>query len=135
MANLARPSWWRVGEDDLGYKQLYTHMDTEHILEMVKGIVHNTDSNYSGQIDYTEYLVAAINKDKLLTRDKLQKAFQSFDLNGDGVISKDEWEKCFGNTKLSHQDWKTFLEEVDSNKDGNISIEEFFNFLEKTCIR
>jgi calcium-dependent protein kinase len=104
-------------------------------LEMVKGIVQNTDSNYSGQIDYTEYLVAAINKDKLLTRDKLKKAFQSFDLNGDGVITKDEWEKCFGNTKLSQQDWMTFLEEVDSNKDGNISIEEFFLFLEKTCIR
>lgn len=110
-------------------------MDTEQILQMVKSIVQNTDSNYSGEIDYTEYLVAAINKDKLLTRDKLQKAFQSFDLNGDGYISKEEWEKCFGNTKLSQQDWVTFLEEVDSNKDGNISIDEFFNFLEKTCIR
>lgn len=110
-------------------------MDTEQILLMVKSIVQNTDSNYSGEIDYTEYLVAAINKDKLLTRDKLQKAFQSFDLNGDGYISKEEWEKCFGNTKLSQQDWVTFLEEVDSNKDGNISIDEFFIFLEKTCIR
>jgi calcium-dependent protein kinase len=110
-------------------------LDTEQILQMVKSIVQNTDSNYSGEIDYTEYLVAAINKDKLLTRDKLQKAFQSFDLNGDGYISKEEWEKCFGNTKLSQQDWVTFLEEVDSNKDGNISIDEFFNFLEKTCIR
>lgn len=110
-------------------------MEQEQIARMVKEIIHNTDSNFSGEIDYTEYLVAAINKDKVLTRDKLQKTFQSFDLNGDGVITKDEWEKGFGNTKLSKQEWITFLEEIDSNKDGNISMDEFFNFLEKTCIR
>lgn len=63
-----------------GYKQVYTHLDDATIHNMVDTIIQNTDFNYSGQIDYTEYLVAAINKDKLLTRDKLTKAFQSFDL-------------------------------------------------------
>jgi calcium-dependent protein kinase len=63
-----------------GYKQLYSHLDYPHIVELVDNIIQNTDTNQSGQVDYTEYLVAAINKDKLLTRDKLQKAFQSFDL-------------------------------------------------------
>lgn len=110
-------------------------MEPDQIEDMVREIIQNIDSNMSGQVDYTEYLVAAISKDKVLTRDKLQKTFHSFDLNGDGIITKDEWEKCFGNTKLSKQDWMTFLEEVDSNKDGNISMEEFLNFLEKTCIK
>lgn len=52
----------------------------EEIEHMVKEIVNNADYNQSGQIDYTEYLVSAIQKEKLVTKDKLQKAFQSFDL-------------------------------------------------------
>ena len=124
-----------------GYKAVYAHLDDAAINTMVDTIIQNTDYNFSGQIDYTEYLVAAINKDKLITRDKLTKTFQSFDLvdsdhqNGDGFITKEEWEKCFGNTKLSTQDWTTFLEEVDSNKDGTISLDEFFLFLERNIIR
>ena len=50
---------------------------------MVREIVNNADYNQSGQIDYTEYLVSAIQKEKLVTKDKLQKAFQSFDLVGE----------------------------------------------------
>ena len=43
-------------------------------------VFDNADYNMSGEIDYTEYLISAISKTTLLTRDKLQKAFQSFDL-------------------------------------------------------
>jgi calcium-dependent protein kinase len=62
------------------YKMVHTHLDENTVNGMVDNIIQNTDFNFSGQIDYTEYLVAAINKEKLLTRDKLTKAFQSFDL-------------------------------------------------------
>ena len=31
-------------------------------------------------VDYTEYLVIAMQKEKLLSRDKLTKAFNAFDL-------------------------------------------------------
>jgi len=54
--------------------------------------------------------------------------------NGDGLISKEEWEKCFGNRQFSDQDWAMFLEDVDVNKDGNISLAEIFDFLEKTMV-
>ena len=51
------------------------------------------------------------------------------------MISKEEWEKCFGNQKMSQGDWLLFLDEVDVNKDGNISIQEFNDFLEKIIVR
>lgn len=36
---------------------------------------------------------------------------------------------------MSDNDWKLFLEDADHNKDGSISLEEFFLLLEKTIIR
>lgn len=109
---------------------------------MVTSIIQQADYNHSGQVDYTEYLVSAINKEKLLTKDKLNKAFELFDLvwcpitqDGDGLITKEEWEGCFGNTKMSVGDWNIFLEDVDTNRDGQISREEFFNFLERMVVR
>ena len=36
---------------------------------------------------------------------------------------------------MSQGDWLLFLEEVDVNKDGNISIHEFNEFLEKIIVR
>lgn len=51
------------------------------------------------------------------------------------MITKEEWEGCFGNTKMSVGDWNIFLEDVDTNKDGQISREEFFAFLEKMAVR
>jgi len=32
-------------------------------------------------------------------------------------------------------DWNIFLEDVDTNKDGQISRDEFFAFLEKMAVR
>lgn len=54
--------------------------------------------------------------------------------NGDGLISKEEWEKCFGNKQFSDHDWAMFLEDVDTNKDGNISLAEIMEFLDKAMI-
>ena len=65
---------------DQGYKQAYPHLDTMTLQMTVEKIIENTDYNHSGQIDYTEYLVSAINKDKLVTRERLQKVFKAFDL-------------------------------------------------------
>ena len=36
---------------------------------------------------------------------------------------------------MSEKDWQMFLDEVDSNKDGSISIEEFMSFLDKHCLQ
>ena len=63
-----------------GFQQAYPHYDDIKIKSMVAQVFDNADYNMSGQIDYTEYLISAISKQTLLTRDKLQQAFQSFDL-------------------------------------------------------
>lgn len=50
-----------------GYMQLYG-FDKEHASTTVEDIFKQVDSNNSGKIDFTEFVVAAINKDKLLSK-------------------------------------------------------------------
>jgi calcium-dependent protein kinase len=64
----------------VGFKQVYPHLDDEAINDQVANIIRNADGNQSGLVDYTEYLVIAMQKEKLLSRDKLTKAFNAFDL-------------------------------------------------------
>jgi Ca2+-binding EF-hand superfamily protein len=59
---------------------VYPHLDDDAINEQVASIIRNADGNQSGLVDYTEYLIIAMQKEKLLSRDKLTKAFNAFDL-------------------------------------------------------
>lgn len=50
-------------------------------------ILASVDEDNSGQIGFEEFLVTAIEPLKLLTRDKLTKAFRTFDTDGGGSVS------------------------------------------------
>lgn len=56
--------------------------------EMEK-IMRLLDLNKSGVIDYTEFLVGAIDPSEYLTVDNLEKAFHFFDIDHSGVITID----------------------------------------------
>ena len=53
------------------------------------------DTDKDGKIDYGEFISAAINRTRLLSADNLRIAFNLFDKNGDGVISKEELQQVF----------------------------------------
>ena len=63
-----------------GYRKTFPQYEDIQIKSLVSGIFKNADFDKSGRIDYTEYLISAMNKQILLSQDKLHKAFQSFDL-------------------------------------------------------
>ena len=56
----------------------------------------SVDSDNSGFIDYSEFVVAAMNEKQLTSNDKLQAAFKMFDKDGSGVISADEIKEVLG---------------------------------------
>ena len=46
------------------------------------------DINQSGKVDFTEFLIAAMNHEKLLSVSKMEQAFKILDIDGDGFIDK-----------------------------------------------
>lgn len=57
---------------------------------MVVANAQEADVNGDGTFDYEEFLAATINVGKLEREDHLKRAFEHFDLDGNGQISHDE---------------------------------------------
>ena len=101
-------------------KATYTKTELEEIFI-------GLDSDKSGNIDYTEFLKAALNKQKLLCETNLQAAFNYFDIDKNGVITKEELLLVFskGNANLGDDLCDAMIKEIDNNKDKSISFDEF----------
>jgi len=94
LANLKelREVFNRFDESGDGYLQLEEITNgLKEVLGHVRGnmkvfdeILEALDKNRNGVIDYTEFLTAASNKEKLLTEKNLRFAFNMFDKNQDG---------------------------------------------------
>ena len=91
--------------------------------EEVDRIMMVADTDGSGEIDYSEWVVAAINKTTLLTNEKLEAAFNLFDKDNSGTISAGEVKDVLGIGKnIGDSVWNDIINEVDDNGDGEISF-------------
>jgi len=111
------------------YKKVFADKASSE-LDIIK-IIEEVDINNSGYIDFTEFIIASMNREKLLSQKKLEQAFQLFDQDNDGFITRSELANIMGGIELDDEQWKKLVEEVDTNKDGKISQEEFKNLLVK----
>mmetsp|Transcript_17591 Transcript_17591/g.19798 ORF Transcript_17591/g.19798 Transcript_17591/m.19798 type:complete len:173 (+) Transcript_17591:1079-1597(+) len=106
----------------IGYRQLMGDLaeaEVDRIMEIA-------DADKSGSIDYSEWVVATINKAQLLSDEKLKQAFQLFDRDGGGTISSTEVKEVLGVGKaFDEKIWDEIIGEVDIDGDGEISYEEF----------
>jgi len=104
--------------------------------EEVETMFNAVDTDKSGFIDYSEFVVAAMNERQLTSNDKLQAAFKMFDKDGSGIISADEIKEVLqfgGSNTLSAQAVDAIIKQVDENGDGQISFEEFVAMMKKIC--
>lgn len=77
-----------------GYSKIFG--EAENVEEEVDKIMAEVDTDKSGEIDYTEFVIATMNRQKLLSRERLQAAFNAFDKDGSGSISADELREMLG---------------------------------------
>lgn len=114
-----------------GYKKHYTSLPLEKVEEMVDDLLLEVDSNNNGEVDFSEFLVAALNKENNLKDQKLKQCFDLFDENNDGFIGLEELKSKLAGVKLSDEELKELIGEVDKDGDFKISYSEFKNFMGK----
>ena len=99
-----------------GYDQFFgKSMDKSDVEKMFDSV----DIDKSGFIDYSEFVVAAMNEKQLLTNEKLMSAFKMFDKDNSGFISSDEIKEILGFGKtMSEEAVNDIIKQVDANGDG-----------------
>lgn len=80
-------------EVKIGYMEHYGRVMSD---EEIERMFRSVDTDNSGFIDYSEFVVAAMNEKQLTTNEKLTAAFKMFDKDGSGVISADEIRDVLG---------------------------------------
>ncbi|CAD8139837.1 unnamed protein product [Paramecium pentaurelia] len=119
-----------VSKEELlaAYMKIYKgdKLAAQHIVEE---LFPQLDANKSGKVDFSEFVTASINRDRTLSKKKIEQSFKLFDLDGNGYITKQEINELFGN-EIDEKMWEDILKDCDINKDGMISLNEFITLLE-----
>jgi len=118
-----------MDEVKTGYLEHYGRIMSDQEVEQMFASV---DTDNSGFIDYTEFVVAATNQQNLTSQEKLHAAFRMFDKDGQGTISAEEIKEvlCFGGSNaLTVEAVDAIIKQVDENGDGEIQFEEFVTMM------
>ncbi|KAL0442932.1 UNVERIFIED_CONTAM: Calcium-dependent protein kinase [Sesamum latifolium] len=92
----------------------------------VKQLMEAADVDGNGTIDYIEFITATMHRHKLERDEHLFKAFQFFDKDSSGYITRDELETAMKEYGMGDEATiKEIISEVDTDNDGRINYEEF----------
>ncbi|KAF2297992.1 hypothetical protein GH714_006872 [Hevea brasiliensis] len=139
-------------EEIKGLKQMFHNMDTDgsgtityeelkvglarlgsKLTEAeIKQLMDAADVDNSGTIDYVEFITATMHRHKLEREDHLFKAFEYFDKDKSGFITRDELRQAMAQYGMGDDATiDEIIEDVDTNKDGRINYEEFAAMMRK----
>jgi len=94
----------------------------EDVRDFVESIFDSLDTDGSQEIEYTEWVAAALNEGAYQSEEALRSAFRIFDLDGDGTIDCSEIGRVM---KQTPEEIAGFLPDFDANGDGVLDFEEF----------
>ncbi|CAI9783912.1 unnamed protein product [Fraxinus pennsylvanica] len=137
-------------EEIKGLKTMFTNMDTDKSGAItyeelksglarlgsklseteVKQLMEAADVDGNGTIDYIEFITATMHRHKLERDEHLYKAFQYFDKDNSGYITRDELENAMKEYGMGDEATiKEIISEVDTDNDGRINYEEFCDMM------
>merc|ERR1712206_26406 len=90
----------------------------------IKSVVDQMDTDGSGEIEYNEFLTGCLDRNIAQNKAVFWQLFNSFDLNGDGKISRSELAQVVKEGENS-PDVIEILQQTDTNGDGEIDFDEF----------
>ncbi|XP_064970392.1 calcium-dependent protein kinase 2 isoform X2 [Musa acuminata AAA Group] len=137
-------------EEIKGLKQMFTNMDTDKSGTItydelktglarlgsklseaeIKQLMDAADVDGNGSIDYIEFITATMHRHKLEREEHLYRAFQYFDKDRSGFITREELESAMKQHGVGDADTiKEIISEVDADHDGRINYEEFCSMM------
>ncbi|KAL1170140.1 hypothetical protein V6Z11_A05G193700 [Gossypium hirsutum] len=102
------------------------------VMNKLKKLALKADVDKSGTIDYIEFVTATMHRHRLDREDNIRKAFNYFDKDSNGFITRDELRQAM--TQYGMGDEATIdevIEDVDTDKDGRINYEEFVAMMKR----
>ena len=124
----------KITEDEL-YKGLCDKIKSDTLEDDIREIYNKLDMDNDGYIEYEEFVRAAVSKEKFMGENALKFAFRFFDKDNSGTITFDEIKDVFKKSVTDKENVEQALEkiiyEVDLNRDGKISFEEFSKVMKK----
>lgn len=117
-----------------GFQKIYGQ-DTIDKVEMTKSLVDQifkkVDLDGSEEIEYQEWVMATINKDRLLNDKILQKAFNAIDDDHGGSISAEEFREALFNGKdLDPAEFSEIMDTAGLSEDTEIDFESFTRMMQ-----
>ena len=101
----------------------------------IKKLLNDFDQNGDGTVDLHEFMTMIHSGNKrdciqkaLIQRSGIRKAFEKYDRDGNGIITRDEFKKVVEDkyqAELSSNQVDALMVQADINKDGRIDYEEF----------
>ncbi|XP_029122402.1 calcium-dependent protein kinase 29 [Elaeis guineensis] len=90
-------------------------------------LMEAADIDGNGHLNCEEFVTVCIHLKKIRSEEHLPKAFKHFDKDGSGYIEIDELREALGGDELDANDQVILdiISDVDKDKDGRISYEEF----------
>lgn len=120
----------KISKEEL-LKEYEKRFSKARALEEVEKIMEEVDTDKSGFIDYTEFIVATMTKEKLLTRKNLERSFKAFDKDNSGKITLEELKDFLGNETIGSQEaWEELLKDDENNNNG-LDLAEFKKIIYK----
>ena len=119
------------------FQDMYSDFFEGDASDFASHVFRTFDTDKSGYIDFKEFLSSLSITSRGNLEEKLEWAFQIYDVDGDGYVTKSEMEaiitsvyKMYANSRLGkketpEQRTARIFEKFDLNKDGKLSLEEF----------
>jgi calcium-dependent protein kinase len=87
----------------------------------------NIDYAGNGKINYSEFMVATVQINRVLTYDRLWALFKYFDTDSSGYITPQNLRDAFAKSgkQLTEDEMRHILQEHDLEKNGILSFDEF----------
>lgn len=139
-------------EEIKGLQQMFNNIDTDRsgtiTLEELKTglsrlgsklteseitqLMDAADVDQNGSIDYIEFITATMHRHRLDKEENLYKAFQYFDRDGSGYITREELRHAMSEYGMGDEATiDEVINDIDTDRDGTINYEEFVAMMRK----